>query len=323
MKDKAISPTLLAQVEKLQQKYDSMGQDISAYLDGLQYANYLTYWEYIHLDTLLSLQNPKTSFPDESVFIMYHQITELYFKLILHEFRQISADPENEPLFVRGLRRCNRYFLLLVNSFEVMVEGMEKAQFMRFRMSLLPSSGFQSVQYRMIELYAAPLAHLVGGENKETAAALSLQEQMKNIYWKKGAVELSTGKKTLTLKMFEEKYEEKLCKLATDLSGNTLWHIYKNHQKTTSEGEELKQLMRTFDRLVNVNWSLVHFKSAARYLHKDAKSIAATGGTNWQKYLPPRFQKSIFFPELWTEKEKNNWGKGYIMGILKSDSPES
>lgn len=51
-------------LEKLQQKYAAMGQDMPSYLDGLLYADYLTYWDYIHLDTLLSLQNPKTSFPD-------------------------------------------------------------------------------------------------------------------------------------------------------------------------------------------------------------------------------------------------------------------
>ncbi|HEY8937469.1 MAG TPA: tryptophan 2,3-dioxygenase family protein, partial [Cyclobacteriaceae bacterium] len=86
----AVNPVLLEQLKKLQSKYDVMGQDISSYLDGLLYADYLTYWDYIHLDTLLSLQNPKTSFPDEKIFIIYHQITELYFKLILLEIEQIA-----------------------------------------------------------------------------------------------------------------------------------------------------------------------------------------------------------------------------------------
>jgi len=57
---------------------------------------------------------------------------------------------------------------------------------------------------------------------------------------------------------------------------------------------------------VNVNWPLVHYKSAARYLQQDDTQIAATGGTNWQKYLPPRFQKRIFYPELWTKEEMDN-----------------
>ncbi|MEL6557844.1 MAG: tryptophan 2,3-dioxygenase, partial [Bacteroidota bacterium] len=79
-----INDELLQQLKKLNEKYDAMGQDLSSYLDGLLYSDYLTYWDYIHLDTLLSLQTPRTSFPDEKIFIVYHQITELYFQLILH-----------------------------------------------------------------------------------------------------------------------------------------------------------------------------------------------------------------------------------------------
>ncbi|MEO0404870.1 MAG: tryptophan 2,3-dioxygenase, partial [Bacteroidota bacterium] len=48
-------------------------------------------------------------------------------------------------------------------------------------------------------------------------------------------------------------------------------------------------------------------------LQKDPKDIEATGGTNWQKYLPPRFQKRIFFPELLTKEEIDEWGKGWVM----------
>src|SRR3954466_15702582 len=90
MADEPVDKDLLEQLKKLQAKYDFMGQDITSYLDGLLYSDYLTYWDYIHLDTLLSLQNPKTKFPDEKVFIVYHQITELYFKLILWEIEQIA-----------------------------------------------------------------------------------------------------------------------------------------------------------------------------------------------------------------------------------------
>lgn len=77
-------------IKMLTEKYDAMGQSLDAYLDGLLISNYLTYWDYTHLDTLLTLQNPKTDFPDEMIFIVYHQITELYFKLCLHELDQIA-----------------------------------------------------------------------------------------------------------------------------------------------------------------------------------------------------------------------------------------
>ena len=67
-----LSQDILDRIQKLKEKYDNMGQDLVSYLDGLLYSEYLTYWDYIHLDTLLSLQNPRTAFPDENIFIMYH-----------------------------------------------------------------------------------------------------------------------------------------------------------------------------------------------------------------------------------------------------------
>src|SRR5215203_2838111 len=101
MAERPVDENLNEQLKKLQAKYDYMGQDLSSYLDGLLYSDYLTYWDYIHLDTLLSLQNPKTSFPDEKVFIIYHQITELYFNLILWEIEQITHKEDlTEKFFI-------------------------------------------------------------------------------------------------------------------------------------------------------------------------------------------------------------------------------
>src|SRR6187401_2319907 len=125
MADKPVENNLLEQLKKLQAKYDYMGQDLSSYLDGLLYSDYLTYWDYIHLDTLLSLQNPKTQFPDEKVLIMYHQIPELYFRLILHELEQITNHSHSdEAFFMTRLGRVVRYFRHLEQSFDVMVDGM-------------------------------------------------------------------------------------------------------------------------------------------------------------------------------------------------------
>src|ERR1041385_2569151 len=111
MENNALDPSLLELLTKLQKKYASMGQDLNSYLDGLLYSDYTNYWEYIHLDTLLSLQHPKTQFKDEKVFIIYHQITELYFNLILWELEQISTN-DNLTLasFVRRIERCINYF---------------------------------------------------------------------------------------------------------------------------------------------------------------------------------------------------------------------
>ena len=316
-----LSPELIARLEKLEQKYASMGQDLVSYLDGLLYADYLTYWDYVHLDTLLSLQTPRTPFKDEPIFIMYHQITELYFKLCIHELQQIAerASDGDIVFFTQRVNRVNRYFVNLIRSFDVMVDGMEREQFLKFRMSLLPASGFQSAQYRMIEIYAAHFIHLVDKDHRARfeAGEAPISDMFEFIYWKAGATELATGNKTLTLNQFEIKYSSQLIGLAETSKTTNLAAIYDRFAGTNVNLDGLKEALRNLDVNVNVNWPLSHYKSAVRYLHKDPEDIRATGGTNWQKYLPPRFQKRIFYPHLWTHEEIENWGKAWVEEALK------
>ncbi len=307
---------IASQLNKLQQKYNVMGQDLSSYLDGLLYADYLTYWDYIHLDTLLSLQNPKTHFPDEKIFIVYHQITELYFNLILWEIEQM-AEKENidDKFFIERLDRIVRYFQLLENSFAVMVNGMERDQFLKFRMSLLPASGFQSAQYRLIEICSTDTINLVNVQEREALVEYSdIDQQIEKLYWRSGATELASGKKTLTLQQFEEKYIKLFKSTGMKYRDKNLWKLY---DKNFRGSKEVISRMREFDQLANVLWPLAHLKSAGHYLHRDTQDIKATGGTNWQKYLPPRFQKIIFFPELWSEGEKAEWGKAGVEKLTK------
>lgn len=309
-----VDPKLQEQLSKLQQKYAVMGQDLSSYLDGLLHADYLTYWDYIHLDTLLSLQNPKTKFPDEKVFIIYHQITELYFNLILWEMSQISGKENlTEEFFIARLDRIIRYFKNLSDSFDVMSLGMEREQFLKFRMSLLPASGFQSPQYRLIEIGSTDLINLVTSEARESMEEYSdLNQQIEKLYWRSGATELSSGKKTLTLQQFEEKYLSVFLEAGMKHRNSNLRKLYLHH---FPKSQEVISRLKEYDELANVLWPLAHMKSASRYLHKDPEDVKATGGTNWQKYLPPRFQKLFFFPELWSAEEKADWGKA---GVIKA-----
>jgi tryptophan 2,3-dioxygenase len=308
MPDNSVNPNHLEQLKKLQNKYDVMGQDLSSYLDGLLYSDYLTYWDYIHLDTLLSLQSPKTSFPDEKVFIMYHQITELYFRLILLEIEQIAfRDNLDEKFFIDRIDRIIRYFRNLVSSFEIMVNGMERDQFLKFRMALLPASGFQSAQYRLIEISSTDMINLVAVHEREPMQEYSdMGLQLEKLYWRSGATELASGKKTLTLRQFEEKYLKLFLETGMKYRDRNIRKLYLKHFR---ESGEVIGRLKEYDMLSNVLWPLAHLKSAGHYLQRDPDDIKATGGTNWQKYLPPRFQRIMFFPELWTEEEKNSWGK--------------
>lgn len=314
-----ITPEIKQRLELLNEKYGTLGQDILSYLDGLLHADVTTYWDYIKLDTLLSLQKPKTKFPDEMVFIMYHQITELYFKLSLLEFEQIgNKDNIDASFFIERVNRINRYFEALIKSFDIMIQGMDREQFLKFRMSLLPASGFQSAQYREIEIYSTDFINLVDKQKRANFKVDDTIESMyEHIYWKAGATEAETGKKTLTLIQFEEKYKNPFITLGEKCREKNLWQNYLRLSTEDQAKTEVKEVLRTNDANVNINWPLAHYKSAVRYLAKDPSDIAATGGTNWQKYLPPRFQKRIFYPELWTADEYENWGKAWVEEVFK------
>ncbi len=318
MNKSEIDQNIIDRIQQLEEKYKVMGQDMSSYLDGLLYADYLKYWDYINLDSLLGLQQPKTNFPDEMIFIVYHQITELYFKLARWEMKQIhELEHPNVTFFTERLKRINNYFEHLCHSFTIMTDGMEREQFLKFRMSLLPSSGFQSAQYRLIEIGATDMINLVHLTRRdEFDPYASVEELYEGIYWQEGATELASGKKTLTLKQFEEKYSEEFIRLADATKSTNFNRAFLTHYADMEGTEELRQTLKKFDVLANVEWPLAHYRSAVRYLQKDPEDIKATGGTNWQKYLPPRFQKVIFFPELWTDEEQQEWGKGWVLKQL-------
>lgn len=307
-----LKASTLEKLEALKVKFDNRGQDVDAYLDGLMESEFLSYWEYVHLETLLSLQTPRTNYPDEEIFIMYHQISELYFKLCLHEMEQIvSNDNITEAVLVNKVKRLNNYFKALIGSYEIMVDGMEKEQFLKFRMALLPASGFQSAQFRKIAFYSTSLSNLANGFGDDALVGETLADRYENIYWKKGAIDLKTGQKTLTLKQFEEHYDEELLALASRLESCNINTKLAN----VAVSEELKTALRTFDVQANINWPLSHYKSAVRYLKKDPVNVEATGGTNWQSYLPPKFQKVSFFPTLWSEQDLSEWGKSWVESI--------
>ncbi|MEC5147526.1 tryptophan 2,3-dioxygenase family protein [Chitinophaga sp. 212800010-3] len=303
-----VTAEIAEKIKRLEEKYAAMGQNLSSYLDGLLYADYLTYWDYIQLDVLLNLQHPRTPIPDENIFIIYHQITELYFKLSLQAIEQICLAPVlTAEIFNTQLKRINNYFRNLIHSFEIMVDGMDKDQFLQFRMALLPASGFQSGQFRMIEICSTELTNLVYEPARREVQHLELKDILEKIYWRSGATELATGNKTLTLKQFELKYMDTFLQLATRYRDCNMQARYK--QLSPDEQQAVIPLLREYDLNINVRWPLMHYKSAVRYLHQKPEDIAATGGTNWQQYLPPKNKRIVFFPELWTEEEYANWGK--------------
>lgn len=293
-------------IEAIEAKYQQLGEDPQLYLSGLLQAKPINYWNYVETETLLSLQKPRTDFKDEMIFIMYHQVTELVLKMMVHELKQLVFETQEDAVWADKINRLNRYTGLLINSFDVMRSGMNYDDYNTFRHTLAPASGFQSVQFRYIEIYCTPLQNLM---NEMGKARLSSQpdvnEYFEHIYWKDAGLNRKTGKKTLTLRQFEEKYLESLKTLARDVQGRTLEEKFAAMQNPSND---LIDKMREFDRLYNVEWPLVHLQTARHYLDSKGEEKAATGGSEWKKYLHPKFQQRKFFPALWSDVEMEEWG---------------
>lgn len=298
-------------LKNIQRKYEDLGENPDTYLEGLLLSKPLTYWDYIQVDTLLSLQKPRTDYDDEKIFIIYHQVTELMQELVLHELRQLTGGEElTEGGLAEKVKRMVRYTRMLITSFDVMRDGMDYDDFNTFRKALVPASGFQTASFRYIELRCTSLPNLINEKGRERLPENpTIDDYFENLYWKDAGLNRKTYEATLTLKMFCDKYEGQMKNLAAEMKGQTLEE--RVNAMLPSLSNETRELLRDFDRLYNIEWPLVHLRTAAHYLDSKGETKAATGGSEWKKYLHPMHQQRKFFPELWTEEEKANWAKEY------------
>ncbi len=306
-------------LKAIDEKYTAMGQDPNVHLSGLLHAEPMTYWDFIQVDALLGLQTQRTQLPDEMVFIMYHQINELLFKMILWEMGQISHTEDIQPdKFVMHLMRVSRYFDVLANSFTVMGDGMEVEQYMKFRDTLTPASGFQSAQYRKIEIASTELINLIDYRfRKGIDRNTPYEHAFEHMYWQAAGKNHETGKKNKLLSNFEAKYKIELIEWMKDYNLVNLWTKFKALPKDFQENNALINAMRHYDHTVNIKWVMHHYDAAAKYLDSGKGNAAATGGSDWHKYMHPRYQRRIFFPELWSEEEMENWGLTNLEGYEK------
>lgn len=298
-------------LKKLQIKYDAQSEDTENYLEGLLYAKSITYWDYIHTDALLSLQIQRTTYPDEMVFIAYHQINELIFKMILWEISQVANKKElNVSFFESKLMRISRYFDMLTTSFNIMREGMDPEQYGKFRHTLTPASGFQSAQYRLIEFASTELINLIDNRFRKTIDRNTpFEHALEHLYWQAAGKDYKTGKKSSLLTNFENRYKEEFITFMKIYNTKNLWSRFKELPKEDQENDNLVAAMRHYDYTVNVTWVMAHYNAAKHYILGKDGDGEATGGSDWQKYMHPKYQKRIFFPELWSEDEINNWGQ--------------
>lgn len=297
-------------LKALQEKYDGIDQDTDDHLLGLLYSKPITYWDYIQTDALLSLQTQRTTLPDEMVFIAYHQINELIFKMILWEIAQVSEREHLDVHFFESkIMRISRYFDMLTTSFNIMREGMEVEQYMKFRYTLTPASGFQSAQYRLIEFASTELINLIDYRfRKDIDRKTPFTHAFEHLYWQAAGKDHKTGKKSTLLRNFEARYKDEFLRFMEEYNTKNLWTRFKELPKKDQEDKDLIKAMRHYDHTVNVTWVMAHYNAAKHYIDSGIGDGEATGGSDWKKYMHPKYQRRIFFPELWTEGELKNWG---------------
>ncbi len=308
-------------LKDIEEKYDELGIPTEAILEGVLYSKPVTYWDYIQTGPLLSLQAQRTTLPDEKIFIMYHQINELLFKMILWEMTQISRKENfTTSFFTSRLGRVSRYFDMLTTSFDIMGDGMDVDQYLKFRQTLTPASGFQSAQYRMIEFASTELINLIDYRFRDSINQDTPYEHaFEHLYWQAAGKDHKTGKKSIFLKLFEEKYKSRFLRFMEEYNQTNLWSRFKELPSEDQKNLDLVNAMRHYDQTVNVNWVMAHYNAAGKYLNRGDVEIEATGGSHWRKYMHPKYQRRIFFPELWSTDELKNWGITNLEGckVLK------
>jgi tryptophan 2,3-dioxygenase len=298
-------------ISELEKKFDAINQKTDTHLEGLLWSKPITYWDYIQTDALLNLQTQRTVLPDEMVFIMYHQVNELLFKMILWEIDQVCILEKPETsFFAEKMMRISRYFDMLTTSFTIMGEGMEVDQYMKFRNTLTPASGFQSAQYRLIEFASTDLINLIDHRFRATIDRNTpYSHAFEHLYWQAAGKDFKTGEKSFLILEFERKYKDEFLRYMEAHNTSNLWQKFKQLPDADQKNAELVTAMRHYDKTVNITWVMGHLNTAKKYIESGQGSGEATGGSDWKKYMHPKYQRRIFFPELWSEEELKNWGE--------------
>ena len=129
---------------------------------------------------------------------------------------------------------------MLSSSFNIMEEGMEVSQYMKFRNTLTPASGFQSAQYRMIEFCSTELINLIDYRFRSTIDRDTPYEHaFEHLYWQAAGKNHATGEKTTLMKLFEERYKEEFLRKMKKYNTINLWTKYKNLPEADRQNIEL------------------------------------------------------------------------------------
>lgn len=272
------------------QKPEDIVREEGAQLD---FSRDMSYGDYLQLDSILNAQKPLSPAHDEMLFIIQHQTSELWMKLLLHELRAAIAhvaSDDLQPAF-KMLARVSKIMEQLVHAWDVLAT-MTPPEYSALRPYLAQSSGFQSHQYRCIEFAmgnknAAMLKpHAHSPERLATVQAAyeapSLYDESLRLLARRGlAVPASHTQRDWT-----QPYE------ASDAVEQAWLQVYrhpKDHWDLYQLGEELTDLEDTF-RL----WRFRHVTTVERVIGFKR----GTGGTGGVSYLR-KMLDVVLFPEIW------------------------
>lgn len=276
-------------------KYNN-GQNIAAASEKnirTDFKESMTYGEYLHLDQLLTAQDGVSGHHDETLFIVIHQVSELWMKLILHELRaairSIEAD-DLQPAF-KQMARVSKIQSQIINGWDVLAT-MTPAEYMEFRDDLGNASGFQSYQYRMIEFALGyKTKHVLKIYEKDPA----LLEELTTAFNAPGlydaaiqklarsgfAIDKEILERDITT-VYESNDSVKEAWKAVYRDVETHWELYQMAEKLVDIEDWLQQ------------WRFRHMKTVERIIGFKQ----GTGGSSGVHYLK-KVLDQYFFPELW------------------------
>jgi tryptophan 2,3-dioxygenase len=257
------------------------------------FAKAMSYGDYLHLDELLGAQKPLSGDPNELLFVIQHQTSELWMKLVIDEMKRararVAAD-DLGPAF-KGLARVSRIFAQLIQAWDVL-STMTPSEYTAFRASLGQSSGFQSWQYRIIEFmcgnkderFLAPHRHRADltAALDEALAEPSLYDEAIKLLARRGL----PVDRAATQRDWRRRYEP-------NASVEAAWAAVYRDTKTHFDLYELaEELVDLEDGLRQ--WRFRHVTTVERVIGFKR----GTGGTAGVGYLKKLLDIRLF-PELW------------------------
>jgi tryptophan 2,3-dioxygenase len=255
-------------------------------------ASALTYATYLKVNELLALQAPRSS-PvehDEMLFIVIHQVYELWFKQVLHELGGLRAalTRDDVPQALHGFKRVLTIFKTLVAQVDV-IETMTPVSFASFRARLQSASGFQSRQFRMVEFElgkreARALENYAGDtESQEALLAIANQPSLYDAFlaW------LAT--RGFAIPEDVRKRERFAPTIESPVVRSVLVDIYRHHPTEAAICERLVDLDEGLQE-----WRYRHVKMVERTIGFKM----GTGGSAGAEYLRSTLFRPLF-PDLW------------------------